>query len=655
MADFCLRPEVVENFKKALISKELKPEELSTMSSDQRRAIIGKYVGEENAKAVNTLFESKLILKNQQRGLMRWVEKVAANNPTLRKSLVERIESMDKILSPENERAFLSDLVEKKLGMRVTAKEAENIMQMSKTVEDLKAKIPENAPDGSKEVMEYGTALYQYKKYLEELIVDTEKVSFKEFINNPEEWARSIPKIAGAAKSAKATLDNSFYGRQALKILFTNPELWGKNFLKSWKDIAGTLKGIDELGAIKADVWSRQNARNGRYALAKVDLGLAKEEAYPSQVWEKIPGLGRLFKASETAYTGGALRMRADLADKLFAQAEEAGVNLKDKREMEAIGQLVNAMTGRGKLKTTQKAAENLNVLLFSPRFLRSNFDTLTAHMFQPDMKGTYAKKVAAKNLGKIIVSTGAFMGLAESLFPGSVEFDPRSSDFGKIKIGNTTFDITGGMGSLAVLASRLATLTTKTSSGVKKSLVSGEFGSTDGMDLIENFFEGKLAPGPAIVRDLLQGETFSGEDPRDPKVIAKQLFVPIPLTTWQQLRDDPDSANDVLAMMADALGFSTTTSAIGRNDWNKSTSKEMQQFKAKVGQDTFDAANKEYNVELKKRLDTLRANAEFQQLSEDDKADEISRKKADVKKEIFKKYKFTPKKSEPRKAIQLQ
>lgn len=651
MANFCLRPELVDKFKKGIFSGEINPEKLNVMPSKERRDFFAKYVGEENAQNVNALFESKLLLKNQQAGLIRWAEKVMNNQPTLRKGLIDRISKMENVLTPQEEAGFLEDLATQKLGIGVTEEEAKNILKFSKATDELKAKIPNDSPIGSTERMEYGVALVQYKNYIASLKEGAEKLTWGEWLKSPSTMAKEA---AGAAKSAKATLDNSFFGRQGIKILFTKPSIWGKNFLKSWGDIGKELRGIDAMDAIKADIFSRPNALNDNYSLSKLDIGIETEEAFPSQVWEKVPGLSRLFKASESAYNGAGLRMRADLADAMFDKAKNAGVSLKDKTEMEAIGQLVNAMTGRGKLKTIGQGAETLNVALFSPKFLRSNFDTITAHIFQPSMKGTFAKKEASKNLGKIVMGMAGVLGAAEVLFPGSVEFDPRSSDFGKIKIGNTKFDITGGMGSIAVLAARSITRTTKTSSGVKRSLVSGDYGAQTGLDVIEQFFEGKLAPGPALIRDILKGETFSGENPLDPKVMAKSLLVPIPITTYQQLRDDPNSANDLFAILADGLGFSTSTSAIGRNDWNTSDTKELKQFKEKVGQETFDKENENYNVAIKERLEKLKATKEYQSLSEEDKAAEITRKKTDVKDEIFKKYNFKVKKEKPRKEIKL-
>ena len=74
---YCLIPEFQEKFKRALATGEINPEKLINMTSEERRAYLTKFVGELNAKFVNTEFEGKLLLKNQQRGLITWASKLA--------------------------------------------------------------------------------------------------------------------------------------------------------------------------------------------------------------------------------------------------------------------------------------------------------------------------------------------------------------------------------------------------------------------------------------------------------------------------------------------------------------------------------------------------------------------------------------------------
>ena len=65
-AAFCLTKQQVEKLKKAFTSKELNPDMLSDMTSEERHAKFSSYVGKTNATQVNALFESKLLLKNQK-------------------------------------------------------------------------------------------------------------------------------------------------------------------------------------------------------------------------------------------------------------------------------------------------------------------------------------------------------------------------------------------------------------------------------------------------------------------------------------------------------------------------------------------------------------------------------------------------------------
>jgi hypothetical protein len=62
---------------KKLKSGEIDPAKLVEMTSQERRDFFSKFLGEENARQVNALFESKLLLKNQQQGIITWAKKVA--------------------------------------------------------------------------------------------------------------------------------------------------------------------------------------------------------------------------------------------------------------------------------------------------------------------------------------------------------------------------------------------------------------------------------------------------------------------------------------------------------------------------------------------------------------------------------------------------
>ena len=561
---YCLPRAETEKFIGALRGGKIDPAALMDMSSAQRHTFFGDIIGPENALNVNALFESKLLLNNQQAGLVRWAKTIGGLNPVTKGDILSKIQKLDKVLDAQSEKAFLEDLASKRLGADVTFEEANTIVQLSKEAAEKKALIPDSSPRGSKERMDYGTRYILLQDYVNGLKNKAKALSLKEYIKSPTKW---LEDLAGVTKSLVASLDNSFVGRQGIKMLFTHPTIWAKTFVKTWGDIAKELVGVDAMLPIKADIVSRPNALNGKYAAGKYDLGVLSEEAFPSSLPERVPILGRLYKASQSAFNGAALRMRADYADLIIKKAEEFGVDTLNKEQALGLGKLVNSMTGRGNVPLTEGQGRFVNATVFSIRFLKSNIDTLTAHMFDSSVS-KFAKREAALNLAKIIGGMAAVLWTAEQLHPGSVEWDPRSSDFGKIRIGDTRFDISGGMGSLVTLASRIVPTKHKgewgfysksSTTGKVNRLNTDKYKADTVMDVIDNFWQGKLSPLAGLLRDIWKGKDFQGEVPTVPSSIIN-LVTPISVKTFQELQDNPRSADLLSSMILEALGIGVNT-----------------------------------------------------------------------------------------------
>ena len=557
----CLPKEFADKMLLSLREGKIVPEKLIEMTSAERRAFFEKIVSKEHAREVNAQLESKLLLKDQKKGLVTWAKKITGISEATRRDILSKIERMDKILEPKTEKAFLEDLVAKKLGTDVTLAEAKTIAEGAKEVREKKEAIPEDSPIRSKERLEYGVAEVLFREYIDALKLKDPRSKaevLKDWVKNP---GKIVFEVAGLTKSLLASLDNSFFGRQGIKVLYNNPSLWAKDFIKSFSDIAKELGGRDAMIPIKADVFSRPNALNGKYEAGKYDLGIAFEEAFPSSVPAKVPIFGRVFKAAESAFNGGALRLRSDLADKMIQTAERQGIDVLNPAEAVPIGKLVNSMTGRGGIGKLSAIGGELNVAVFSIKFLKSNIDFLTAHVFDPAVrKSPFARKQAAKNLARAVASVSAILWTAEQLIPGSVETDARSADFGKIRIGNTRFDVTGGMSSLAILAIRLGTGESKSAtSGKVTDLGSGKWGRMTRFDVINNFWSGKLSPVAGAIRDFARARNFEGEKPTVGNTTLN-LITPIPIQTFQELQEDPESADLLLSMILEGLGISANT-----------------------------------------------------------------------------------------------
>ncbi len=628
----CLPKELADKFKEMLISGKVNPEELSSMTSQERRAFFTDTLGEKNAQNVNALFESKLLLKNQQAGIITWAREVAGLKGQALNDILSKVNKMTEVLNPTSEKAFLQDLANKKLGTDVTFEEATKISELAKKTSEAKAKIDPNSPPGSADRLAYGRSLVEFGDYINELKNESKKLTLKERAN-PKNYVKNVSDLGGLSKSLKATLDNSVIFRQGLKTMFTNPVIWLKNSVQSFKDIIDTFGNKNVMNEVRADVYSRPNALNGLYKKEGLAIGNV-EEQFPTSLPEKVPIAGKVFTAAENAFKGFQYRTRADVFDKYVELAGKTGADIQ------GIGKLANSLTGRGTFgQRLEGAASTVNNVFFSPRFLKSNIDLLTAHALDTEI-GSFARKQAAINLVKVIGGIGTVALIANAVSPGSVELDPRSSDFGKIRVGDTRFDITAGMASLATLVAREVTQSSKSSTTGKISkLNSGEFGSQNGMDVLVNFAEGKLAPIASVLKDILKGQDFQGNKPTLANE-ANNLLTPLPITTYQELANNPRSANKLISIILDGLGVATNTYS-QTTDWNQSTGKELLQFKSTVGDAKFKEANDLYNQRYNDWFDTLKTNKQFQALDDTTKQKVITNKKAEIKANIFQQYGF--------------
>lgn len=261
--------------------------------------------------------------------------------------------------------------------------------------------------------------------------------------------------------------------------------------------------------------------------LALSDMGhdlSQREEAFMSQWAERIPGVGRVVRASERGFSGFLNKLRADTFDDLVRRSVAAGVDFKaNPKALSDIASFVNAATGRGSLGKLNSSAPLLNGLFFSPRLIASRVQMLNPAYYatlSPVVRREAVKSLLTFGTLATSILTLAHMGGAD------VEADPRSSDFGKIKIGNTRYDILGGFGQYITLGARLAMNETKTLKGEVQTL--GErYGSRTRLDTAGNFLANKASPVAGYVRDYLRGADPVG-NPFDARKDAAQLFIPL-------------------------------------------------------------------------------------------------------------------------------
>lgn len=612
----CIPKYVVNEFLAKIKSGELTPAMLMGMTSDERVKTFEDIFGMENAKDINYLFEQKMILKNQIKGMINWVNKIKGLNDVKRKDMISKINKIDKYLTPEQEKDFYADLVEHKLGVAVTMDEAKNISVLAKKFQDAET------------VQEKAIAEYDFKTYTDQLKLDVNPQFENWYL--PKNWGKDVIEVAGIIKGIKASFDMSALLRQGLKVMVTHPKVWYKNAKKSFTDVIESLKtetSAEEVArACAIDIMQRENYQNGLYRKYKLALGVMEEE-FPSSLPERIPYLKRLYKASENAFNLFMYRTRADLFDLLYKTAENNGV------ATDGLGEFVNSLTGRGSLGFAEPVAKAVNNVFFSPRFFKSNIDILTAGVLNKG-RSQFVKKEAAKATLSYLGFVALLLSIANAFDDDAVEDDPRSSEFGKIKIGNTRFDISGGAGNIVVLMSRLITKSTKSSvTGIVKELGS-KYGQQSVGDIFMNFVEGKLSPAAHLLIDYYRGYDFSGK-PVDTKYMLMSGLLPIPAQNAIEHLNEEEFSIYLAGLVADAFGIGTSVYA-PKEDWSQKDTKEMNQLRESIGEERLAKLNENFNKKWADFIKVTRASDKYKRMSNDEKTSYIRREKQRIKKEVL-------------------
>ena len=146
----------------------------------------------------------------------------------------------------------------------------------------------------------------------------------------------------------------------------------------------------------------------------------------------------------------------------------------------------------------------------FSPRLIASRVNLLNPLYYKSLPKEV---RIAAVTDMIKFIALGATVLTLSHIGGASTQLDPRSSDFGKIKVGDTRYDIWGGFGQYIRVLSQILTRQSISAQTGKLQDLSGKgaFGKTPASVGI-SFVRGKLAPVPSMAWDFASGRTAIGE-----------------------------------------------------------------------------------------------------------------------------------------------
>ena len=350
------------------------------------------------------------------------------------------------------------------------------------------------------------------------------------------------------------SLDLSAVLRQGGFIALANPVRAAKIF----PDMIRAMSSAKAQSLIELQIRQRSNFKLYKDAglfLSERRRGLVQmEEVYMARHVEKVP----LVAASQRAYVTFLNRLRVDSFDAMVASLGKSGkVTLV---EAKAIANFVNVATGRGAASARANAMIGLNTVFFAPRLVLSRFQLLTG---QPFVRGSArTRTLVAQEYGKFLTGLAVVYTLGQ-LAGADVEFDPRSSDFGKMKFGNARVDPLTGLSQITVLTSRLASGETKSlrTGQVKELRTEGpkRFGAAGTEDVLARFLRSKLSPVVGAGVNILAGENVVGEQVTIESTIT-DLTTPLAMRDIYETMLDQGVTKGVALGMLSLLGMSLQT-----------------------------------------------------------------------------------------------
>ena len=420
------------------------------------------------------------------------------------------------------------------------------------------------------------------------------------------------------ARTTGTTADTSRLFRQNVVLTFNHPINAAKQFGKAIKPT------FSEFDAQKLD-YQLRNSPNSYYykkfgvAVQDMDGALSeRSEFFQSKLAERLPVIGHVFRASNRNMVTLGNLVRTSLFDDFLMKFPNA-----TSEELKLYANYLNKGSGLGDLSYVGKLGTALSKVFFSPKLAVSRFQTpiALAKMWQASPR--LRKQAIREIVG--FVSTGTTVLTLAKMNGLEVGYDPREADFGKIRDGNTRFDIFGGFQQPARLIARIGMVGTDRAGLTGKGIPENEK-DIDPVELMGRFaiykfhptinlgltwFTGKNpATGentgaldatansliPYIAQDIRDAYKLNEQSVGHGAAAGAASFVGIGASTYKDsesrtrrdIRKEADSGNQVGAEQK-------------RQEWNKENPENVISSKA-----TRDAQQREYDKKVKDSHDDL-------------------------------------------------
>jgi len=391
------------------------------------------------------------------------------------------------------------------------------------------------------------------------------------------------------SRAILTSVDVSAVLRQGGFIVLGNP-------LRGFRNLGPMFKAFADAEFAKGEKFRmerRENYKNGLYQQSKLFLSDTskvnqmnkQEEAFMTRWIEKIPKsykalwVGSVLRGSQRAYTVFLNRLRMDTFDAMVGNLKKGDVPTP--QETATAAGFINTATGRGDLGKFNQSGTLLNTVFFAPRLVWSRFLILSGQPYFAASGRT--KALVLREYAKFLTGASVVYALgmlAQDEDDEPLETDPRSSDFLKIRFGDTRVDPLSGLIQATVFVSRLVAGEKKTAKGkivplrpeyrlmnlFRETPRTDEvkYGGDVATDVMKNFLRSKLSPIVGSAVNLLDMKNVVGED-SDPTTEAERMVIPMSFMEMKETLEAQGVPEATALIMLQLFGMGVQTYTPGK------------------------------------------------------------------------------------------
>ena len=307
MNNICIPPELVQQFKQIVTSD---------IPSVEKARLLEQHYGPVIGPQLHLKYERSLLASNYENAFKRMLDDIQMTpekRALVQQKIAENLARKEGIISNQELTAIVKNAIDTKFDIALTPDQSQVVTLLNKQIKtELKKGLDANGNYSDL----YGAATDDLNEYIKTIKDPTSSMTLgnqvKYNIGKVKSELNAAPDAITKAsvlgknafnfitsplfKTLKASIDASYLGIQGVAIAAQSPKIFKESVTKSLE----ALSNPEALRTFRTKVFSWGGYDDAIQSGLRL---LSKEEQFAGNIAEKLPGIGRLIKKSDDAFT----------------------------------------------------------------------------------------------------------------------------------------------------------------------------------------------------------------------------------------------------------------------------------------------------------------------------------------------------------------